>query len=155
MKKRNSILITGVLFALLGCQNQGTAPQNNTSAPAAEIAKTVTLDPKYEQAAQEACNCMVGLADINRRRAEFAEKAKFDSIGTVPPDIRKAAFDSLMAMSRDPNLKKTALEAWKCFEARVGALGELDKNKFDEALKLRCPAYQKINEQGMNVAPTH
>ncbi|MFM2269332.1 MAG: hypothetical protein RL757_2773 [Bacteroidota bacterium] len=155
MKKQNSILVTGFLCALLSCQNQGTTPQNASAAAATEAVKTVTLDPKYEQAAQEACNCMTDLADINRRRTEFAEKAKFDSVGTVPPDIRKAAFDSLMAMSRDPNLKKTALEAWKCFEARIGALGELDKNKFDEALKLRCPAYQKINEQGMNVAPTH
>lgn len=155
MKKTKNWVAGLAILMLWSCQNGSNSTQNSTATATTPTETAIQLEPKYEQAAQLACGCLAPLGDINRRRTTFADQAKFDSVGTVAPEIRKAAFDSLMAMSRNPELKKTALEAWKCFEAQLAPLGELDKAKLDQALNLRCPNYKLVNEQGMNVSPTH
>jgi hypothetical protein len=154
--KNLKIVFFSLCLSVIACKSEPSNNNQSANNSSSETTATAPIDATYTQAAGEACACLQGLGDVNRRRAAFMEKARFDSASTVSGEERRAAFDSLRLMAANQlAIKKVALESWKCFEAKIGALGALDSVKLNAALAVLCPTWKNFKSDGIDVAPVH
>lgn len=126
---------TSLLF-LLACNN-GEPTNNSTTTPSVAATQKPKFEAIYEQAAKDACACMTKLDSLNTKRQTYKANGNGDSL-----------------MRMIPEMKSSAVNVWKCFEAKLSGLGALERTKLDEALDAFCPTWANLKRDSL-VTPTH